>query len=337
MPEADARHAPGDGAPRTLIGLGASAGGVEALSALVGALPRDLDAAVFVVLHVSPVGTSVLADILDRAGPLPARAAVDGERIAPRHIYVAPPDRHLLLEDGVVRLSSGPRENGHRPAVDPTFRALAVHDGRCIGVILSGTRDDGTQGLAHIKAAGGTALVQDPQEAAYPGMVASAMANVDVDAVLSVAGLGVELARLTHDPPNMPTNPPPAPPVPDPTGDPDETSTRYTCPECGGHIHRERAGQVVRFLCEVGHAYSPESLDGEQATAVEGSLWTASRLLGDRRALLNEMAERAAARGHARSAAGFRAQAEEAHRAGEAVRALLESGRLRTAAAEEAA
>src|SRR3712207_2095539 len=166
-----------DPAEPALIGVGASAGGVEALTTLVRNLPADLPAAVFVVLHVSPSGTSALAQILHRAGPLPAHAATDGAPIEAGRIYVAPPDRHLLVEDGAVRLTSGPRENGHRPAIDPLFRSLALYGERAIGVILSGTRDDGTQGLLRIKAAGGRVLAQDPEEALYDAMIRSATAR----------------------------------------------------------------------------------------------------------------------------------------------------------------
>src|SRR5205085_971164 len=136
--------------------IGASAGRVEALVFLVGALPPDLSAAIFVVLHVAPSSTSVLADILDRAGSLPAAPASDGDAIAPGRILAAPPDHHLVLSGDRVILDHGPKENGHRPAVDPLFRSAAAAFGpRVIGVILSGTRDDGAAGLAAVKAAGG--------------------------------------------------------------------------------------------------------------------------------------------------------------------------------------
>jgi two-component system chemotaxis response regulator CheB len=183
--------------PTALIGVGASAGGVEALSQLVRLLPGDLGAAVFVVLHVRSSGTSALAEILDRAGRLPAKAAADGEAVRAGTVYVAVPDRHLLVREDTILLSSGPPEHGHRPAVDPTFRALAAYGPRAVGVILSGTRHDGTAGLATIKAAGGVALVQSPEEAAYDGMIQSAIANVAVNAVLSLADLASELARLS--------------------------------------------------------------------------------------------------------------------------------------------
>ena len=238
---------------------------------------------------------------------------------------MAPPDRHLLVGDGHVQVAVGPRENGHRPAVDPLFRSLATFGPAATGVVLSGTRDDGTQGLAAIKETGGTALVQAPEEAAYDGMVRSALAHVDVDAALPIAELAAEIVRLSgREESPMPTDDPATDPVPA------ESSTRYTCPECGGHLTRQKRRELIRYRCEVGHEYGPDSLDGEQATAVEAALWTAIRLLGDRATLLDEMAARAQRDGHERSADRFRSQAVEARRAGLAVRTLLEHGRVPT-------
>lgn len=167
-----------------IIVVGASAGGVEALSTLAAGLPADLPAAVFVVLHLPQHATSVLPQILDRAGSLPAAHPGDGEAIRTGRIYIAPPDRHMVIERGCVRLSRGPRENGHRPAIDTLFRSAArAYGDRTIGVILSGTLDDGTAGLAAVKSRHGLAVVQDPASAIYPGMPHSAIDNVAVDYV----------------------------------------------------------------------------------------------------------------------------------------------------------
>lgn len=159
--------------------VGASAGGVEALRAFVRGLDAEFAAAVCVVLHIPRSGVSALPQILDRCGPLPVRAAADGAALVPGMIYVAPPDVHLLVDDGRVRLSRGPAENGHRPAIDPLFRSAARGWGAAaIGVVLSGSRDDGADGLAAIARCGGAALVQDPVEAQYPSMPAHAAQRV---------------------------------------------------------------------------------------------------------------------------------------------------------------
>lgn len=186
-----------------LVVIGASAGGVEALQRVVSGLPADLPASVCIVLHRATGSVSALASVLDRAGPLPCRTAVDGEPLALGEILVAPPDRHLVIEDGHVQLTDDPPEHGLRPSVDVLFRsASASHDGRTIGVVLSGTLDDGAAGLATIKRAGGGTIVQDPAKAMYPGMPASAIARVEVDAVVAldqVAAMVVDMVTGGND------------------------------------------------------------------------------------------------------------------------------------------
>jgi two-component system chemotaxis response regulator CheB len=192
------------GGRRDLVVIGASAGGVEVLKRVVGGLPADLRAAVCIVLHIAPSGPSMLASILSRAGQLPCRSARDGDRLREGVILVAPPDHHLVIEDGHVRVTSGPRENGHRPAIDVLFRsAAAALDSRVVGVVLTGTRDDGSAGLAVIKASGGATIVQDPDEAMYRGMPASAIAHVAVDAVVASDLVASTIAAMVkgEDPP----------------------------------------------------------------------------------------------------------------------------------------
>jgi len=184
---------------RAVVIAGASAGGVEALVQLVSSLPADFPHAVLVVLHVSPTGTSVLPAILARACRLPVCAPADGEEVQAGHVYVAPPDSHLVVEDSHLRLSHAPRENGHRPAIDATMRTAAhVYAGATVGIVLSGSRDDGTAGLMAIKASGGSAIIQDPDEALYPAMPLSAIAHVEPDAVLPIAAMARWI--LEHDP-----------------------------------------------------------------------------------------------------------------------------------------
>lgn len=185
-----------------VIVVGASAGGVETLSTLVSELPEDLPAAVFIVLHLAPTSASALPQILARRTKLPVDQPPDGEPIRPGRVYVAAPDRHMLLAPGTVRMAAGPRENGHRPAVNTLFRtAAAVYGPRVIGVVLSGTRDDGTAGLRAIHDRGGLAVVQDPDEALFPGMPLSALAGDHPDYVVPVGEMGDLLSKLAREAP----------------------------------------------------------------------------------------------------------------------------------------
>jgi two-component system chemotaxis response regulator CheB len=186
---------------RNIIVIGASAGGFEALKKLVADLPKDLPASLFIVWHMSPNVRGVLPQVLNRAGGLHAANAFDGETIETSRIYVAPPDRHLLVESGRVRVTRGPRENRFRPAVDPLFRsAAAAYGRRVIGVVLSGALDDGTAGLWTIKHNGGTAVVQDPLDAEVPSMPENAMREVAVDYCISISEMAPLLARLSQEP-----------------------------------------------------------------------------------------------------------------------------------------
>jgi len=197
---------------RDIVVIGASAGGVEALSALMGGLPPNLPASVFVVLHLMG-GRSMLAPILSRSGPLPASAALDRERFSRSHIYVSPPDFHMVLEEGVIRLTQGPREKGCRPAIDPLFRsAAAVYGPRVIGVVLSGLLHDGSEGLAAVKEHGGLAVVQDPADAKYSAMPSAAIAATGVDSVAPVDRIASVLVDLVSAP--IPSAPIPSAAVP---------------------------------------------------------------------------------------------------------------------------
>ncbi|HEX2675862.1 MAG TPA: chemotaxis protein CheB, partial [Polyangiales bacterium] len=183
-----------------LVVVGASAGGVEALRTMIDGLDPELAAAVCVVQHVPAQASSLLPILLQRHPQLPASHAVDGEPIQPRHIYVAPPDHHLLVQGTVLRLGHGPRENNSRPAIDPLFRSAARWYGeRCIGVVLSGMLDDGTAGLVSIKQAGGVTIAQDPADAQYPSMPRSAIEEAQVDHVASAHGIGRLVSKLVRE------------------------------------------------------------------------------------------------------------------------------------------
>jgi two-component system chemotaxis response regulator CheB len=307
---------------RDVIVVGASAGGVQALQALVAQLPAELPASVLVVLHLMSSGTSVLHSILDRAGALPATQALDGERLERGHVYVAPPDHHMLLRGPNLHLSTGPRENGHRPAIDPLFRSAArAYGPRVVGVILSGTLDDGSDGLRLIKERGGATVVQDPEDAAYRGMPENAIQSVRPDRIVSLAQLGATLFELLDAPlVPAPTNgvaDPARQPVDlvevefgreDPVGDP----TLLTCPDCGGVMLERNDGGLIRFACQVGHAYSPESLGEQQSEGLEHALWNAIRTLEERSDLLRRLARRADRNGADSTVARLNGKAEVA-------------------------
>jgi two-component system chemotaxis response regulator CheB len=321
---------------RDIVVIGSSAGGVEALSTIVRELPADLKAAVFIVQHITPEATSILPEILRRAGRVPAHHAVDGEPIAYGRIYVAPPDNHLVLRDGVVRIVHGPRENRSRPAVDPLFRSAAVSYGtRVIGVVLSGALDDGTAGLYAIKARGGLAIVQDPADALIPSMPRSALEYVSVDHRVPADEIGPLLARVTSQPVAA-SAPPPTPRLEmesamstlEPATMEDDTKyaaapSPFTCPECHGTLWEIVDGELVRYRCRVGHSYTSDSMTVEQEQATERALWAALRSLEEKAALSRRLAENARRRSHSIIADRFaeRATATEDH--AETVRRLL--------------
>jgi len=320
---ADTRH--------DLVVIGASAGGVEALRQLVSCLPRDFGASVVAVLHLPAGGTSVLPSILDRAGPLVARPAEDGAALEPGMIYVAVPDCHVQIDDGRLSVAGGPRENGHRPAIDPLFRTAAhSHRERTIGVILSGALDDGTLGLRTIKSNGGMTIVQDPESALHPGMPRSAIRAVAPDRVLEPEQIAAALAEFVngagekrHNGETMETQSEReqirAQASPDQPGE----ETGMTCPECGGAINEVTDGQVVTYRCRVGHQYGSDTFVIEQSKTAENSLWAALRLLEERAVLMRRLADRHSRQ--ERSSTRFTRKADEleAH-AGELTQLLRE-------------
>ena len=289
--------------------IGASAGGIPALTSLVGGLPPDIDAAALVVLHLGATARTVLPALLQRAGSLPATLATDMQHPHRGQILVAPPDYHLIVDDGVVRLSHGPRIGGQRPSIDELFRSAArSHGRRTIAVVLSGTLDDGSAGVLSVRRAGGTVVVQDPEDASFPDMPASAMRRVEPDHVLPAAQIGPLLGRLAALP--APDDPPADPPAElgeeptDPEGRGVLPASGYTCPECGGALWPRLEDDALR--CRVGHTWSPETLVDAQSTRVEAALWAAMRALEEQADMARHLAERAGERGDARGAERFR-------------------------------
>lgn len=316
---------------RDIIVLGASAGGVQALCKVVEDLPPELPAAIFVVLHIAAGGYSALPAILARSGRLPASHPADGEVIRPGRIYVAPPDRHLAIQNSHVHLSRNASENGHRPAVDVLFRTAARSYGtRVVGVVLTGNLDDGTAGLAAIKKCGGVAVVQDPRDADYPGMPTNAIANVEVDHVLPLAGIGGLLDRLLYESRPAEGGCDEVEGEPDAMGvseDPEISRgaepSGLTCPDCGGSLFERPGEQPLHFRCRTGHAYSPESLLSKQSHTLEATFWAALRALEENAVLARRMEQRSRQRGNPYSSARYEKRAEEAEKHAAALRKIL--------------
>jgi two-component system chemotaxis response regulator CheB len=320
-----------------IIVVGASAGGVETMARLVSGLPADLPASVFVVHHFPAHSTSVLPKILERAGSLPAAHPQGDEAILPGRIYVAPPDFHLLVKRGHVSLARGPRENGHRPAVDPLFRTAArAYGPRVIGVILSGTLDDGTAGMQAIKQRGGIAIVQDPADATYSGMPESVIENVAVDYVLPLAEMAAALIRLVGDPVDEEWAGDAMSSDTEKEADIAElglwslegeehpgTPSSFACPECGGALWELSESELFRFRCRVGHAYSADTLLANQTDALEKALWTALRALEEKASLARRLVNRAERRGHSVTARRFEEQAQETQSRARLIRRVL--------------
>lgn len=332
-------NAPGTGRRRVakhdIIVIGASAGGVEALSRVIADLPRDLRAAILIVLHISR-GRSLLPEILTRAGRLAAAHPTDGEPLQYGRVYVAPPDHHIVVESGTVRVVHTASENGVRPAVDPLFRSAArTYRSRVIAVILTGTLDDGTAGMLAVKQGGGITIAQDPNEALAPGMPRSAVNAGAIDHILPLRDIPVLLSALVEeDAPELDSpeaNTYLAPMEPDlgrmplavKAGDRPGHPSVFTCPECHGTLWEVDEGGVLRFRCRVGHVYSTDSMLAAQTDEVDRALWVALRTLEERAALSHKLAERGRERGQHWVDQAFTSRANETELEAAQIRELL--------------
>jgi two-component system, chemotaxis family, protein-glutamate methylesterase/glutaminase len=327
-----------DVAANRLIVIGASAGGVETSSRLLGLLSVGLPAAIVVVVHVSRASPGVLPSILARSTRLRVKRAEHGDTLNDGFVYVAPPDHHVLVRDGHVETNRGPRENRQRPAIDPLFRSAAVAYGpRAIGVVLTGFLDDGTAGLAAIKRLGGISVVQDPKDALFAGMPQSALERVDIDHRASLAEMGPLLARLVAMPP-----PEAKPPTPDArielearlaespamnvaANDLIGSPAPFSCPECAGPLWEVHDDQLRRYRCHTGHALTAKALVDGQASAIERSLWASFRLLEERAKMLAQMAEDERRHGRIATAGVYAERAAESSQHAHRIRALLEA------------
>lgn len=287
---------------RGVVAIGASAGGVDALSRLAAGLSADVPYAYLVTLHI-PAGTpSVLDRIVDRSGPLRAVAAEDGVAIEPARIYVARPDRHLMVDDHRVVLSQGPTENGHRPAINALFRSVALAFGpRAIGVLLSGVLDDGVLGLGAIRSRGGTTIGQSAEDALFPALPNNARDAGVIDREAAAAEIGALVKELSHTEKDLRMERDAAMELENRIAMMSRFATDfdtqqlgapsgYTCPDCNGSLVSISEGN---FRCQVGHAWTAEALLAARDDEVEGALWVALRSLQEKARLARQLAEKA--------------------------------------------
>jgi two-component system, chemotaxis family, protein-glutamate methylesterase/glutaminase len=308
---------------RDLIAIGTSAGGVEALLKLAAKLTPDIPATILVTIHLAAQFRSELDRLLSRAGPLPAHFARDGEKYRRGTIYLAPPDRHLLIEGERLYLGSGSRENNVRPAIDPMLRSAAICCGaRAIGVVLTGTLDDGASGLWAVEQCGGVTVVQDPQDAAFDEMPLNALNMVKPDHLVALEDLPKLLDTLAHEPAGKPM------PVPDniafevkiargANGSMDDMDrwgrrSRLACPECHGVMWEIEEGDLLRYRCHVGHSYSADVMSVALDENLRQALAGAVRALEERVTLTSKLQHDAERRQHRLVAANWARRTREA-------------------------
>ncbi|MDX3910227.1 MAG: chemotaxis protein CheB [Sphingobium sp.] len=310
--------------PSKIIVIGSSAGGVDALQRLCARLPRDFAGAICVAQHIAPSARSVLAELLNRAGPLPASSPRDGDPIEPGRIYVGSPDHHILVRPGRILMRRGPHENRTRPAANALFRSAALAYGaRAVGVVLTGLLDDGTEGLIAIKAAGGISVVQDPEDAEWPSMPRNALSRDHVDYSVPLTEIPGLLSVLVGQPagPDLPL--PPEYTIEDKIAaqdfavmDQDVTTpgspSHISCPDCGGVLNQIDVQDEIRFRCQIGHAFTPLGLAAAQSEELERALSIAVRTHRDRLKLFDQMRESARARKLSHAEARWTNAAEEA-------------------------
>src|SRR3712207_4050877 len=287
---------------RDIIVIGGSSGATAPLKTILGALPANLPAAVFIVLHIPSRSIGILATVASAAGPLPVHQAVDGMAIEPGHVYLAVPDHHLILTKGHIRLGRGPRENMARPAIDPLFRsAAAAYGPRVIGVVLSGLLNDGASGIEAVKRCGGVAVVQDPADAIADEMPRSALEAVTVDLSVPSARIGDLLSDLAREAagPGVPVPPEIRLEADIAAGERIDSEvlrriaepSALTCPYCSGVLSTIQGAKPLRFRCQVGHAATAEIVAKEQENAVDEAMRVALRVIEERAELVSRMAQ----------------------------------------------
>lgn len=293
-----------------IVVVGGSAGALTALQRLVGDLKPDIPAAIFVATHVPPDSVSAMPHILSRSGAFFATHAIDGAPIAPGRIIVAPPNFHLVIERGVMRVVDWARENGQRPSIDVMFRSAATAYGDLVcGVLLSGTLDDGVAGMHAIRNAGGMTLVQDPADALFSDMPRNAILSGAAEATVGTDDLAAAVTRSV----NVLLENGGGKASPEAAHDERATGhpSVFTCPDCGGTLWESDEDGNLRYRCRTGHAYNVNAIMSAQHSALEDSLWVAQRIIEERIDFFRRMARRAGDRGDAKSAERYDRQAKE--------------------------
>lgn len=288
-------------APRFCVTIGASAGGLSALQELVSTLPSGLNAAYCIVLHLSRKGIGdFVVHRLGKATSMPCMMAVNGASLETGHIYVAPPNQHLLVKEGKILLGSGPQENRFRPSIDVLFRsAAAAYSSHAIGIILSGMLDDGTSGMWAIKRCGGICVVQDPNQAEYPDMPFSVINNMEVDYVGELGQIGGYLTQITGVERTSQISAPQDVVLESQIAEKTAVGVDiveqiadksvFACPDCGGNLWAVKGDVINRYRCHIGHAYTERDLVVKQAETASATLWTALRMMEERKHLLRKL------------------------------------------------
>ena len=310
--------------PKYIIVIGASAGGLQAVTELMAQVTEEMDAAIFIVLHAPNLAyTDLVIQRLQKNSVFVCKMATHEETIKPKHLYLAVPDHHLLLKKGKMLLGRGPVENRWRPSIDVLFRSAAVaYDSRVIGVVLTGLLEDGAAGMQIVKQCGGTCIVQDPKEAEYPDMPQAVLRFVDVDYCTNLQHIAIVLQEKTkngvegHHP------------VPESIKKEADIAERvaiginevesldgdisaFTCPDCGGALWELKEGAMVRYRCHTGHMYSQDELLESKRKHLENTFWVALRIMEERRSLLNKMAEEERSKGWVKSSGNKQKRADE--------------------------
>lgn len=304
-----------------VVAIGASAGGIQATLSILNALPADFPAPILIVIHTSSESPGLLPAILQRNSKIRVLGAEDNLPLAPGTAYVACPGKHMQVHKGLIQVTNGPYENRNRPAVDPTFRSVALEYGPgAIGVVLTGYLDDGTAGVASIKRHGGKAIAQDPDDAEVPSMPRSAIAYVQMDAVAPLVRIPELLQsfvkqplaarpRIVKEERSMPHDP--------------ASPSVYTCPECHGTLWEVQDGDMLRFECRVGHAYSQESMVEDQNESTERAIWAALRALEEAAQLSRRLVKRSTEMGHHLVVERYRQRAQTAEQHIQVLRRIL--------------